>query len=328
VAFVTLPGASEDQALLTYLRQNDSLLVIETDATDNTVDYSSYEVIVLGSKPNSGAPGFVPLKGYNKPMVLLKPFLLKSTVWGWGTAVNTSDLSVYVSVPEHPLFRGLTVTEGELQLFSDCNTNAVTAISAWTATEGVERLASPVSNNEASSIAILPAGTDCNGTILPQRMIMIGVSEYSTAYLTPGGKKLIELGVLSKKVQKQFGIDTTIYYAELNWTALMKVIRKQKVEFTDIPKYPAVSRDLALLIDQSIEFQQIEDIARQTEKKLLKKVELFDVYEGDKLPAGKKSYAVNFILQDAEKTMGDKQIDAIMQKLIANLKKQLNAELR
>ena len=143
-----------------------------------------------------------------------------------------------------------------------------------------------------------------------------------------GGKKLIELGVLSKKVQKQFGIDTTIYYAELNWTALMKVIRKQKVEFTDIPKYPAVSRDLALLIDQSIEFQQIEDIARQTEKKLLKKVELFDVYEGDKLPAGKKSYAVNFILQDAEKTMGDKQIDAIMQKLIANLKQKLGAELR
>ena len=143
-----------------------------------------------------------------------------------------------------------------------------------------------------------------------------------------GGKKLIELGIISKKVQKQAGIDTTVYYAELNWTALMKVIRKQKVEFTEIPKYPAVSRDLALLIDQQVEFAQIEEIARQTEKKLLKKVELFDVYEGDKLPAGKKSYAVNFILQDAEKTMGDKQIDAIMQKLIANLKQKLGAELR
>ena len=143
-----------------------------------------------------------------------------------------------------------------------------------------------------------------------------------------GGKKLIELGVLTKKLQKKFDIDTPVYYAELNWTALMKVIRKQKVEFTDIPKFPSVSRDLALLIDKSVEFQQIEDIARQTERKFLKKVELFDVYEGDKLPAGKKSYAVNFILQDPEKTMGDKQIDAIMQKLIQNLKKQLNAELR
>ena len=108
----------------------------------------------------------------------------------------------------------------------------------------------------------------------------------------------------------------------------MKVIRKQKVLYTEIAKYPAVSRDLALLIDKNVEFAQIEEIARQTEKKLLKKVELFDVYEGDKLPAGKKSYAVNFILQDEEKTMGDKQIEAIMNKLIAQLKKQLNAELR
>ena len=143
-----------------------------------------------------------------------------------------------------------------------------------------------------------------------------------------GGKLLIKMGILTKKVQKQFGIDTPVYYAELNWTALMKVIRKQKVEYMDIPKFPSVSRDLALLIDKSVEFRQIEEIACQTEKKLLKKVELFDVYEGDKLPAGKKSYAVNFILQDAEKTMGDKQIDAIMQKLIAQLTKQLNAELR
>ena len=143
-----------------------------------------------------------------------------------------------------------------------------------------------------------------------------------------GGKKLIEMGVISKKLQKKFDIDTPVYYAELNWTALMKVVRKQKVEFTEIAKYPAVSRDLALLIDQNIEFAQIEEVARQTEKKLLKKVELFDVYEGKNLPEGKKSYAVNFILQDAEKTMGDKQIEAIMNKLIANLKQKLNAELR
>lgn len=143
-----------------------------------------------------------------------------------------------------------------------------------------------------------------------------------------GGKQLIEMGVLTKKLQKQFDIDTTVYYCEMNWTALMKLIRNQKVLYTEIAKYPAVSRDLALLIDQNVEFAQIEEIARQTEKKLLKKVELFDVYEGKNLPAGKKSYAVNFILQDTEKTMGDKQIEAIMNKLIANLKQKLGAELR
>ena len=143
-----------------------------------------------------------------------------------------------------------------------------------------------------------------------------------------GGKKLVELGVLTKKLQKQFGIDNTVFYAEMNWTQLMKATKKNEVLFSEVPKFPAVSRDLALLVDNSVEFAQIEQVARQTEKKLLKKVELFDVYEGDKLPAGKKSYAVNFILQDEEKTMGDKQIEAIMQKLITNIKKQLGAELR
>ncbi len=143
-----------------------------------------------------------------------------------------------------------------------------------------------------------------------------------------GGKLLCEMGVLTKKMQKQFGIDNTVYYAEMNWTQLMKATKKNEVKFTEVPRFPAVSRDLALLVDNNVEFAQIEQIARQSEKKLLKRVELFDVYEGDKLPAGKKSYAVNFILQDEEKTMGDKQIDAIMQKLIANLKKQLGAELR
>ena len=143
-----------------------------------------------------------------------------------------------------------------------------------------------------------------------------------------GGKVLAEMGILTKKLQKQFSLDNPVYYAELNWTQLMKATKKNEVLFQEVPKYPAVSRDLALLVDKGVEFAQIEQIARQTEKKLLKKVELFDVYEGDKLPAGKKSYAVNFILQDEEKTMGDKQIEAIMNKLIANIKKQLNAELR
>lgn len=143
-----------------------------------------------------------------------------------------------------------------------------------------------------------------------------------------GGKLLGEMGIVSAKQLKVAGIDNPVYYAELNWTALMKAVRKNKVHFEEISKYPAVSRDLALLIDKCVEFEQIEQIARQTERKLLKSVELFDVYEGKNLPEGKKSYAVNFILQDEQRTLNDKQIDAIMQKLIANLKKQLNAELR
>ena len=142
------------------------------------------------------------------------------------------------------------------------------------------------------------------------------------------GKKLGQMGILSKRLLKQFDLSQPVYFAELNWTQLMKATRKNEVLFTDIPKHPAVSRDLALLVDNAVEFAQIEQVARQTEKKLLKQVELFDVYEGKNLPAGKKSYAVNFILQDEEKTMNDKQIDAIMQKLIASMKKQLGAELR
>jgi phenylalanyl-tRNA synthetase beta chain len=143
-----------------------------------------------------------------------------------------------------------------------------------------------------------------------------------------GGKTLVQMGVVTLKQLKKFDIEQPVYYADLNWQQLMRLIRNQKLTATDLPKYPAVSRDLALLLDKSVEFAQVEQIAYQTEKKLLREVRLFDVYEGKNLPEGKKSYAVNFILQDETKTMGDKQIDAIMQKLIQNLTKQLNAELR
>ena len=143
-----------------------------------------------------------------------------------------------------------------------------------------------------------------------------------------GGKVLCEMGVVSMSIRKKFNIDAPVFYADLHWNKLMKVIKGQKVTYKEISKYPAVSRDLALLLDNQVEFGQIERIAYQTEKKLLKAVKLFDVYEGKNLPDGKKSYAVNFILQDNDKTLNDKQIDAIMQKLIQQLTKQLNAELR
>ena len=143
-----------------------------------------------------------------------------------------------------------------------------------------------------------------------------------------GGKVFCEYGKLAKKVCHTCGVEKEVFYAEFNWTAVMKAVKKNKVEFKELSKFPAVSRDLALLVDASMEFAQIEQVARQSEKKLLKKVELFDVYQGKNLPAGKKSYAVNFILEDEERTLNDKQIEAIMQKIIKNLTNKLGAELR
>ena len=142
------------------------------------------------------------------------------------------------------------------------------------------------------------------------------------------GKLLCEMGTVSHKLLKKMDIDQDVFYADINWNNMMRAIKKNETLYHDISKFPSVSRDLALLIDKSIEFEQIEQIARQTEKKLLKSVELFDVYEGKNLPEGKKSYAVNFILQDETKTLNDKQIEAIMTKLINNLKQKLGAELR
>lgn len=143
-----------------------------------------------------------------------------------------------------------------------------------------------------------------------------------------GGKKLVDMGVVSAKLLKTLDIAKPVYYAEFDWTALMKAIAKNQVLYSEISKCPSVSRDLALLVDEGVEFASIEEVARQSEKKLLKAVELFDVYEGKNLPAGKKSYAVNFILQDEAKTLNDKQIDGIMNKLITNLKNKLGAQLR
>nr|MBP7472266.1 phenylalanine--tRNA ligase subunit beta [Prevotella sp.] len=148
------------------------------------------------------------------------------------------------------------------------------------------------------------------------------------SYQNRSGKVIAEIGILDLKIKKIFGINQDIFFADIDWTALMKAVRKNELLFSEISKYPAVSRDLALLIDSTTEFAEIEQIARQTEKKLLKKVELFDVYEGKNLPAGKKSYAVNFILQDDNKTLNDKAIEAIMQKLIHQLTTKLGAELR
>jgi len=145
---------------------------------------------------------------------------------------------------------------------------------------------------------------------------------------TPKGVVLADLGIVSNKVLKQFDIEQEVYYADLNWKTLMKETARVKVEQKEISKFPPVKRDLALLVDQSVRFADIEKVAYETDRKLLKSVNLFDVYEGKNLPEGKKSYAISLMLQDTEKTLVDKQIEGLMQKFIKNFETKLGASLR
>jgi len=150
----------------------------------------------------------------------------------------------------------------------------------------------------------------------------------ATTITQRGGKKIAEFGIVTKKVAKKLDVEAPVYFADINWTNLMKLIKKVTVTYYDLSKFPAVSRDLALLVDEGVEFAQIEAAAYQAEKKLLKEVKLFDVYEGKNLEAGKKSYAVNFTLQSEEKTLNDKAIEAIMSKIEQNICKATGATVR
>ncbi|TDQ25778.1 phenylalanine--tRNA ligase subunit beta [Tenacibaculum caenipelagi] len=146
--------------------------------------------------------------------------------------------------------------------------------------------------------------------------------------LSLGKMKLVELGVAKRAILKEFSIKQEVLFADLNWQNILDLVGKKKIKVTDLPKFPAVKRDLALLLDNKVEFKEVYNLAFQSERKLLKEVDLFDVYEGDKLPEGKKSYAVSFVLQDENKTLEDKQIDKIMQKLQLTFEKNLEAVLR
>ena len=153
-------------------------------------------------------------------------------------------------------------------------------------------------------------------------MIAEGLAIYS------GKKKLVEFGVVRPTILKAFGIKQEVIYADFEWSNVLECIQGTTIKVEELPKHPEVKRDLALLLDEEINFVDLHDFARQTEKKLLKQVDLFDVYVGDKLPEGKKSYALSFILQDKSKTLTDKQIDKIMKKLQQGFERQFKAELR
>ena len=146
--------------------------------------------------------------------------------------------------------------------------------------------------------------------------------------LSLGKMKLVEFGVLKKGLLKEFGIKQEVLFADFNWDTILKITGNKSIKVTGLPKFPAVKRDLALLLDVKTEFKEIYNLAFQSEKNLLKEVDLFDVYQGDKLPEGKKSYAVSFLIQDETKTLADKQIEKIMQKLQQTFEKNLDATLR
>ncbi|MDR0836050.1 MAG: phenylalanine--tRNA ligase subunit beta [Tannerella sp.] len=146
--------------------------------------------------------------------------------------------------------------------------------------------------------------------------------------VSPTGRNLGEYGIVNRKILKMMDIDNDVYFAELSWDMLIKEVRKLQIKYKDISKIPEIKRDLALLVNNEVKFSDIKKTALESESKLLKNVVLFDVYEGKNLPEGKKSYAVSFYIQDEEKTLNDKQIDGIMQKIQKNLESKLGTKLR
>lgn len=151
--------------------------------------------------------------------------------------------------------------------------------------------------------------------------------EYGVSYIK-NQKELVSIGAVSSKELRRADVSGAVYYAVFDWDLLLKLVTKNKVVFKEIAKFPAVKRDLALLVDSTVSFERLRDIAIRTDRKYLREVSVFDVYKGDKLPEGKKSYALTFLLQDEEKTMDDKRIDSIVNKLIINFEKETGAKVR
>ncbi|WP_372975814.1 phenylalanine--tRNA ligase subunit beta, partial [Muriicola sp.] len=175
--------------------------------------------------------------------------------------------------------------------------------------------------------------------VVEQILLKMGIEDYQTHHNTgpefsegitfsKGNSDLVSLGVISNAVQKRLDIKQQLLYADFDWEVLCALVARNEIVYKPIPKFPSVRRDFALLLDQDVPFSKLEELAYRTEKKLLKQLSLFDVYTGSKLPKGKKSYAVSFTLQDDTKTLTDKQIDKIMNKIKSAFEKEVGAELR
>ncbi len=196
IAYVTIPNNAADALILEKLNANLNFKITIIDATATNVDYSSYDLIVISSVPASSSAGLAAIENVNKPRLLLKPFLLQSTRWGWSSVpvVNTTQTTVSISDKSHEIFNNLTFTgtnNDELPLFSSVSTYAVTGITSWTGNPSVSLLG-VAKGTTTQSVVEIPVGTVMNGTTVGSRFLMIGVSEYSTANLTPTATQLIE----------------------------------------------------------------------------------------------------------------------------------------
>lgn len=193
IAYITTPDAPADQLILNRLNDAVDLAVSIENANANN-DYTSYDVVVVSPVPNSSAAGLKSVKDVDKPLLLLKPFMMKNTVWNWGVPANTADAAMNVVEPTHPIFSHLNMENQTLTLFEQVTTNGVTMLTSWIAPPAPEYkvLATPMSNQQAESIVECEPGTDINGTVLKEKFLMIGISEYSTATMSDAGVQLVE----------------------------------------------------------------------------------------------------------------------------------------
>jgi phenylalanyl-tRNA synthetase beta chain len=196
---------------------------------------------------------------------------------------------------------------------------------------GKKYVENPFGKNDKTDFGFMKA---CVEAILNKLSIKFKTTELNDPQFAYGlsfankNKHLVSFGLVDKAICKKMDVNADVFYADFNWDNVLSLVGKTKLEFSEIPKFPSVRRDLALLLDKAVSYKELEDLAFTTERKLLKSVNLFDIYVGDKLEAGKKSYALSFTLLDEEATLNDKQIDTVMQKLIKNYTEKLGAVLR
>ncbi|MCI1779775.1 MAG: phenylalanine--tRNA ligase subunit beta [Bacteroidales bacterium] len=248
-----------------------------------------------------------------------------------GTAVNgesAGNNEAFSSGPQYGANGGLLHKSAELEKYSEDF-----KLSMFITGNGISRWRNKTSGGDFFSLKgyvqllFRKFGVDISSSSLEYSSAPADIFSQGLCYKT-NGKELAVIGEISPSLLRKFGIKQNVFAAEISWKLIYKAVRKHKTHFTELPKFPEVRRDLALLLDENIKFDDIRNLAYETEKKILKNVDLFDVYEGDKIPAGKKQYAISFVLQDTRKTLTDAAVDSIMKKLFNTFSQKLGAQLR